>query len=119
MNYDAPATIALAQLSASPEAGVMATEQAHRLMKANKTASAAQSQVYGSPNRGLRREAAAHYVGVSPSKLDQLVADGRMPKPFRIDGCVVWDRYELDAAFDALRDEDDNHPDTGSWDDFK
>jgi predicted DNA-binding transcriptional regulator AlpA len=57
------------------------------------------------PVRGLRREEAARYVGVSPTKFDQLVADGRMPKPIRIDGCLVWDRWELDLAFDALRDQ--------------
>jgi predicted DNA-binding transcriptional regulator AlpA len=57
------------------------------------------------PIRGLRREEAARYVGVSPTKFDQLVADGRMPVPVRIDGCVVWDRHEMDLAFDALRDQ--------------
>jgi hypothetical protein len=25
-----------------------------------------------------------------------------MPKPKRVDGCVIWDRYGLDAAFDDL-----------------
>jgi len=25
-----------------------------------------------------------------------------MPKPFRIDTCVIWDLRLLDAAFDAL-----------------
>jgi hypothetical protein len=28
-----------------------------------------------------------------------------MPKPKRVDGVVVWDRYRLDAAFEALPDE--------------
>jgi predicted DNA-binding transcriptional regulator AlpA len=55
--------------------------------------------------RGLRREAAADWVGVSPTKFDELVKDGRMPKPKRVDGVVVWDRYRLDAAFEALPDE--------------
>lgn len=63
--------------------------------------------------RGLRREAAAGYVGVSPSKFDEWVNDGRMPKPKRVDKCVIWDRYQLDAAFDRLSDP----PATGSdWD---
>ena len=35
-----------------------------------------------------------------------MVADGRMPKPKRIDGRVVWDRLQLDSAFAALPDED-------------
>jgi predicted DNA-binding transcriptional regulator AlpA len=52
--------------------------------------------------RGLRREMAARYVGLSPTKFDDLVKDGRMPKPKRVDGCVVWDRQALDAAFEEL-----------------
>jgi hypothetical protein len=30
--------------------------------------------------RGLRREQAARYIGIGPTKFDQLVDDGRMPK---------------------------------------
>jgi len=41
------------------------------------------------PRRGLRREDAARYVGVSTAKFDECVKDGRMPNPFRIDGCVI------------------------------
>lgn len=54
------------------------------------------------PRRGLRREEAADYVGISPSKFDALVRDGRMPAPFAIDGCRVWDIRAIDRAFDAL-----------------
>ena len=54
--------------------------------------------------RSLRRDDAAAYVGVGSTKFDELVAAGRMPKPFRIDGCVRWDRRKLDAAIDALSD---------------
>jgi predicted DNA-binding transcriptional regulator AlpA len=56
------------------------------------------------PPRGLAREAAAQYIGVSHGKFDELIADGRMPKPIQIDGRKVWDRYALDKAFDALGD---------------
>lgn len=55
------------------------------------------------PRRGLRRVEAAAYVGLSPSKFDELVQDGRIPPPFAIDGCRVWDIHELDEAFDALK----------------
>jgi hypothetical protein len=55
--------------------------------------------------RGLRRESAAAWIGVSPTKFDELVKDGRMPKPKRVDGCVLWDRYRLDDAFEALPDD--------------
>ena len=54
------------------------------------------------PRRGLRREDAARYVGVSTTKFDACVKDGRMSQPFRIDACVIWDLRRLDAAFDAL-----------------
>jgi predicted DNA-binding transcriptional regulator AlpA len=52
--------------------------------------------------RGLHRQQAASYVGISPTKFDGLVTEGRMPRPRRIDGRVVWDRFELDLYFDAL-----------------
>jgi predicted DNA-binding transcriptional regulator AlpA len=56
------------------------------------------------PPRGLSRVEAAAYIGVSPSTFDQLVKDGRMPPAKRINSRTVWDRKQLDAAFDALPD---------------
>jgi predicted DNA-binding transcriptional regulator AlpA len=70
-------------------------------------------KVEARPRRGLRRDDAALYVGVSPTKFDQMVADGRMPKSFRIDGCVLWDMRKLDLAIDALSDEDNGR---NPWD---
>lgn len=67
------------------------------------------------PRRGLSRDEAAMYVGISPSKFDQLLTDGRMPMPRRIDGRKVWDIRDLDLAFDSLPMEDG--PVGGSWDD--
>jgi predicted DNA-binding transcriptional regulator AlpA len=66
------------------------------------------------PRRGLRREEAAAYVGFSARKFDELVADGRMPKPKRIDGLVVWDIHRLDLGFDALPD-DGSHTPANAW----
>jgi hypothetical protein len=57
---------------------------------------------YGFAPRGLRRPAAAYYVGVSPTKFDEWVALGLMPQPKEEGSVVVWDRLELDAAFDVL-----------------
>jgi hypothetical protein len=54
------------------------------------------------PPRGLSREEAARYVGVGTTKFDEMVVDGRMPKPKLIDSRVVWDRMALDAAFSEL-----------------
>ena len=66
-----------------------------------------------SPRRVLRRVDAALYVGVSPRKFDQWVADGRMPKPAHVDGVVLWDIRQLDLAIDSLfADDDEANP----WD---
>jgi hypothetical protein len=67
------------------------------------------------PRRGLSRDEAAMYVGISPGKFDQLLINGRMPMPRRIDGRKVWDIRDLDMAFDSLPREDG--PVVGSWDD--
>nr|WP_137831273.1 XRE family transcriptional regulator [Methylobacterium sp. L1A1] len=60
------------------------------------------------PRRGLRREELARYVGVSTTKYDEMVRDGRMPKPWRIDGCVVWDIRKIDLTLDSLDDREVN-----------
>jgi hypothetical protein len=39
-----------------------------------------------------------------------MVADGRMPKPKRVDGRVIWDRLRLDAAFSDLSEEKATNP---------
>ncbi len=62
--------------------------------------------------RGLNRREAATYVGVSTGKFDEMVKDGRMPKPKRVDGRVIWDRLALDAAFDNLPSDHD----ANEWD---
>ena len=54
------------------------------------------------PPRGLCRVAAASYVGISPTKFDELVERGQMPLAKRIDGRKVWDRNAVDQAFDVL-----------------
>jgi predicted DNA-binding transcriptional regulator AlpA len=60
--------------------------------------------------RGLSRDDAARYVGVGPTKFDEMVADGRMPRPKRVDGRVVWDRLKVDAAFSDLPDDSRANP---------
>ncbi|WP_316178243.1 MULTISPECIES: hypothetical protein [unclassified Bradyrhizobium] len=55
--------------------------------------------------RGMSREESARYIGVGSTKFDEMVADGRMPRPKRIDGRVVWDRLKLDMAFSDLPDD--------------
>lgn len=54
--------------------------------------------------RGLSREQAAAYIGVSPTMFDTMVADGWMPKAKAIGRRVVWDVRGLDDAFNLLPD---------------
>jgi predicted DNA-binding transcriptional regulator AlpA len=70
------------------------------------------SEVRPVPRRGLSRDEAAMYIGISAAKFDELVTDGRMPAPVRIDARKVWDIRYLDLAFDALPRED---PTPNSW----
>ena len=62
--------------------------------------------------RGLSRVQAAAYVGTGPTKFDEMVKDGRMPKPKRVDGRTIWDRFRLDESFEELPSEDSANP----WD---
>lgn len=52
--------------------------------------------------RGMDREEAARYIGVSCSLFDEMVKDGRMPRPRSANARVIWDRIALDAAFSDL-----------------
>ncbi|MCZ4091668.1 helix-turn-helix transcriptional regulator [Sinorhizobium psoraleae] len=61
--------------------------------------------------RGLNREQASAYIGVSPSLFDEMVADGRMPKPKKANARTIWDRRALDRAFDRLPGGDPEEPD--------
>ena len=63
--------------------------------------------------RGLSRAEAADYVGVSVGLFDAMVADGRMPQPRRVNARVIWDRFEIDRAFDNLAP---NDGETNPWD---
>lgn len=62
--------------------------------------------------RGLSRKESARYIGISPTLFDQLVIDGRMPKPKRINSRTLWDREELDIAFEEFPNEAASNP----WD---
>ena len=66
------------------------------------------------PRRGLRRVEAAIYVGVSPTKFDEMVEDGRLPRPKRFDKVAVWDLRQLDSAFESLPS--DGNDTTNPWD---
>jgi predicted DNA-binding transcriptional regulator AlpA len=70
------------------------------------TMTRALSEMRPVPRRGLSRDEAAMYIGISANKFDEMVADGRMPAPVRIDARKIWDIHSLDLAFDALSRED-------------
>ena len=78
--------------------------------------SAAIASAFG---QGLRRERASLYVGMSPSKFDELVRQGVMPRPRRIDRCVIWIRDELDAALFSLPCDGPPGDETSVWADLE
>ncbi len=64
------------------------------------------------PPRGLSRVQSAAYVGTGATLFDEMVGDGRMPGPKRVNGRTIWDRLALDEAFAGLPSDDDANP----WD---
>jgi len=67
--------------------------------------------------RGLNREQAAAYIGVSTSTFDKMVADGRMPRPRKANTRTIWDRLALDRAFDRLPGgEEEADDESQNWD---
>jgi excisionase family DNA binding protein len=50
----------------------------------------------------MRSDNAAAYLSVSRSTFLQWVNEGKMPQPIRTGGVVLWDRREIDAAFEDL-----------------
>lgn len=51
---------------------------------------------------GLSRIEAAEYIGVSPTLFDQMVDDGRMPRPKMAGARRIWSRPALELAFANL-----------------
>ncbi len=55
----------------------------------------------------LSRVQGAAFICVGPTLFDEMVKDGRMPAPKRINSKTVWGRQELEGAFAALPSDDD------------
>ena len=51
---------------------------------------------------GLSREEAAAYIGIGATLFDQLVADGRMPRPKAVNARRLWSRLDIERAFAKL-----------------
>jgi predicted DNA-binding transcriptional regulator AlpA len=64
------------------------------------------SELFVYPPRAFRADRACAYLGMGKSKFLSLVDQGRLPKPVRIDGMTTWDRLELDAAYEAMKQEE-------------
>jgi hypothetical protein len=56
------------------------------------------------PPRLFAEDRAAAYAGFGPTKFSELVADGIMPPAIDVDSSKRWDRLELDAAVEGLKD---------------
>ena len=68
--------------------------------------------------RIVKHPAAAAYVSVSIAVFDEMVRDGRMPRPIQISpGRIGWDVRALDAAIDDLPTVADPTPVDDSWGD--
>ena len=65
------------------------------------------------PRRGLSRDEAAMYIGISPSKFDELRKTGRIGSPKILDGRKLYAIEMLDEFFDPLPAEGD--PATEDW----
>lgn len=71
----------------------------------------ARSRVRPIVRRGLSRLEAATYIGISPSKFDELRKANRIPPPKVLDGRLIFTTERLDEFLDALPDEDQNGED--------
>jgi hypothetical protein len=68
--------------------------------------------------RLVSRAAAASYICVCPNTFDQMVKEGRMPRPLLLGGKRrAWDVRALDAAVDQLALDCDESPIDRSWED--
>ncbi len=65
------------------------------------------------PRRGLSRTEAATYLGISPSKFDELRKANRIAPPKVLDGRLIFTVERLDEFIDALPDE--NQTDNDDW----
>jgi hypothetical protein len=65
------------------------------------------------PRRGLSREEAAMYLGISPSKFDELRKSGRIGPAKILDGRKLYAVEILDEFFDGLPEE--NHERADDW----
>jgi hypothetical protein len=56
------------------------------------------------PPRTFRAGRAAAYLSMSTSTFLKLVDEGIMPKGIKVYGMTMWDRLELDAALENIKE---------------
>jgi hypothetical protein len=71
------------------------------------------SPIWLSIRRGLSRIEAATYLGISPSKFDELRKANRIAPAKVLDGRLIFTTERLDEFLDALPDE--NQTDKDDW----
>jgi prophage regulatory protein len=49
----------------------------------------------------LRREEVKRRTGLSTSGLYKLMAEGRIPRPVKLAGCVAWPEHEIEGFIQA------------------
>jgi predicted DNA-binding transcriptional regulator AlpA len=54
----------------------------------------------------MRAEQAASYFGMSRASFLRLVDDGVMPAPVKVRAMSLWDRCDLDDAWECLKEND-------------
>jgi predicted DNA-binding transcriptional regulator AlpA len=84
-----------------------------------KELSAMKGLIPPSERLGLSRAEAAEYVGVSPRLFDEMVSDGRMPKPKRVNSRLIWSRRALEIAFAELPEDGQNPRPPSPWTDLR
>jgi predicted DNA-binding transcriptional regulator AlpA len=67
--------------------------------------------------RGLNRTKAAYFFGISPTMFDEFVKAGEIPKPIRLKSRVIWDRQDLEEAFEDFKEKQVNN--NNPWDILK
>jgi predicted DNA-binding transcriptional regulator AlpA len=55
------------------------------------------------PPRAMRAEQAACYLSMSRATFFRLVEEGMMPAAIKLKGMALWDRHDLDNAFEDLK----------------
>jgi len=76
--------------------------------------------VKATTKRGLSRTEVADYIGIGTTHFDKMVLAGQMPHPKRIGIRKIWDKVQVDAAFERLPSDNPNSvnvdEDANDWD---